>query len=146
MKCGVLRTFGSMQTRHLQFRQSGGQLVNASKHANCLQPSLIEEDPSEQVLDIFPPAQLHLMLGGVNALENVLESMFTSEKIVTWLTANGIIKHGYNGGGLDGNNCKRLLDKVDALEQVLPPTAAPVIDCFRAFKHVVEGVGFMFVN
>ena len=57
-----------------------------------------------QLLKIFPPAQLHLMLGGVNALLNVLTNMFTFEKIETWLNANGIIIHGYQGGGLAGNN------------------------------------------
>ena len=98
MKCGVLRTFGGMSTRHEQYLQSGGHLANAQKHANCIQPFLIEEEPSMQVLEIFPPAQLHLMLGGVNALLNVLTNMFTFEKIETWLNANGVIIHGYQGG------------------------------------------------
>ena len=123
-----------MSTRHEQFLQSGGNLANARKHANSIQPSLIEEEPSTQVLEIFPPAQLHLLLGGVNALVNVLTNMYTFEKIETWLNANGVIIHGYQGGGLDGNNSKRLLDKVDALQQFLPPNAAPVIDCLRAFN------------
>ena len=77
MKCGVLRTFGSLSTRHEQFLQSGGHRANALKHANCIQPSLIEEEHMTQVLEVFPPAQLHLMLGRVNALLNVLTNVYT---------------------------------------------------------------------
>ena len=47
---------------------------------------------------------------------------------------------GYNGGGMDRNNSKRLLDCLDAYVQLLPPETAPIIAVLCSLRDVVQGV------
>ena len=49
---------------------------------------------------------------------------------------------GYNGGALDGNNCKRLLDNLDVFASQLSEETAPIIDVLRAFRCVAKGEQF----
>ena len=49
------------------------------------------------------------------------------------------IRHGYNGGGTDGNNSKSVLDNLDKIAGILPIQCVPMIECLRALKQVVGG-------
>ena len=51
-----------------------------------------------------------------------------------------VIRHGYHGGSMDGNNCKRLLDNLDEFAQLLPPEMAPIIAVLRALGAVAKGI------
>ena len=46
---------------------------------------------------------------------------------------------GFIGGGYNGNESKKILDRIDDLEQYVPPSCAPLIDSLRALKTVVNG-------
>ena len=52
----------------------------------------------------------------------------------------GVIRHGYNGGGLDGNNSKRLLDRLDRLASKFPSNCGPIFTSLQGLKRVVEGI------
>ena len=56
-----------------------------------------------------------------------------------WSYTNGISRRGYQGGGLDGNNSKKLLDKVGCLENVAPLSTVPMTNCLTSFESVVNG-------
>ena len=49
--------------------------------------------------------------------------------------------HGYQGGGLDGNNSKKFLSCSKELEQLLPENVAmpAIIDLLAKFDRVVTG-------
>ena len=47
---------------------------------------------------------------------------------------------GYNGGGMDGNNSKWLLDRLDAFVQLLLPETAPIIAVICSLRDVFQGV------
>ena len=139
MKCGKMRTIGSLRERYRQFMAAGGNLKNASKFANCIAKCLLEGDDLQKIIELLPPAELHLLIGAVNALLNLLIKMYGLGQVEGWLKAIGVIRHGYNGGGTDGNNSKRVLDRVDELASTLPPETAPIVANLRAFKDVVKG-------
>ena len=56
-----------------------------------------------------------------------------------WTYSMGISRRGYHGGGLDGNNSKKLLDKVENLKNVAPLSTVPMTNCLTSFKAVVSG-------
>ena len=139
MKCGAMRTFGLLRKRYQQFLAAGGKLADASKHANVIHLCLIDEADAKRVIDVLPPPELHLLMGVTNALIDLLIKIFSLEFVEKWLNSHGILRHGYQGGGLDGNNSMKALKNVSSLEMLLPDALAPIIDCFRALEVVVKG-------
>ena len=83
------------------------------KFANVIQPSLISASPSQKVIDVAKLPQLHLLMGVVNHLVK-LSAKFSPE-ITDVLKKHNIFQHGYQGGGLDGNNSLKLLKNLEAL-------------------------------
>lgn len=59
-----------------------------------------------------------------------------SQVIDEWCVLKGITRHGYQGGGYDGNNCNLVLLHVDSLGKHIPPLMAPFIQTLRAFSLV----------
>ena len=61
--------------------------------------------------------------------------------IETWGKRFNILRHGYSGGGYDGNNTKRILDHCEDLRYYLPNAidCVPAIDALQALRHVVDG-------
>ena len=76
----------------------------------------MDEDDDVLVLDRIPPPELHLLMGVVNHIIALMIKIWT-DRILNWLRSKGIHRHGYNGGGLDGNNSKKLLACLDILER-----------------------------
>ena len=113
-------------------------MCDASKYANCINPSLIVEDGSKRVINVFLPPELHLLMGAVNVKLKLLIDIFGLEFVEAWLKQHGIIRHGYHGGGTDGNNSMKVLTNIDSLAKYLPTECAPVIDSLQALKKVVE--------
>ena len=56
-----------------------------------------------------------------------------------WAHHKGITRHGYNGGGLDGNNSKRLLQNLDSLKRVAPMSTVSVSACLSSFSNIISG-------
>ena len=134
-----MRTFGLLRKRYSQFVAAGGKLADASKYANVVNLLLIDEEDAKRVIDVLPPPELHLLMGVVNALLNLLIRIFSLEFVESWLNANNILRHGYQGGGTDGNNSMKVLKHLNSLEMALPDALAPIVDCLRALKNVVSG-------
>ena len=60
--------------------------------------------------------------------------------IEAWGKKLHILRHGYLGGGYDGNNTKKILDNCDGLRTL--PNAIdifPAVDALKALKRVVSG-------
>ena len=61
--------------------------------------------------------------------------------VEAWGKRFNILRHGYNGGGWDGNNSKRILDHCEDLRHNLPNPidCMPAIDALQALRHVING-------
>ena len=140
LKSGVLRTFGSVRRRHQQFLHSGGDKKNASKHANAINEPLLNVPDETPVLDVLPPAQLHLFMGATNSPIDLLIKVYGADQVEKWLGEIHVIRHGYHGGSMDGNNCNRLLDNLDQFAQQLPPETALIIAVLRALRELAKGI------
>ena len=88
----------------------------------------------------MPPPELHTFMGGTNNPVDLLIKKYGRERVEGWLQQVGVIRHGYNGGGMDGNNCKRLLDRLDAFVQLLLPETAPIVAVICSLRDVFQGV------
>ena len=124
---------------------SGGDKKNAQKHANVINSPLIKAPDETHVLDVFPPAQLHMFMGATNSPIDLLikvygvERVERVERVEEWLRKVNVLHHGYHGGSMDGNNWKRLLDQIDAFAQLVPHKMAPFIAVLRALRVVAQG-------
>ena len=92
MRSGVMRTFGLLRKRYQQFTAAGAKLADASKYANVVNLLVIDEDDAKRVIDVLPPPELHLMMGVVNALLNLLIRIFDLEFVESWLNENHILR------------------------------------------------------
>ena len=72
------------------------------KFFNVLRPCLTVADPEKLVMDVHPLPELHLLMGVVNHLIELFINM--DPQIVNLLKNHNNYHHGYQGGGLDGNN------------------------------------------
>ena len=54
-----------------------------------------------------------------------------------WLKRSNVQQSSYHGGTLQGNSCKRLLEKLDILESMCPLECLPFLAALKAFKEVV---------
>ena len=139
MHAGRMRTFGNLRRRHSQFLDSGGNLRSANKHANVIHPSLISEEDGKKIISVIPIAELHILMGSVGVHIDLLVKIFGLAFIENWTKKNHILRHGYQGGGYNGNESKKILECLDDLEQYLPPNCAPIIQSMRALKAVIHG-------
>ena len=111
---------------------------------NCVHEGLFwdERDELEKddlMMNLIPPAELHLLIGPVNTMYKELEELWPGE-IDTWAKACHAFKAGLHGGEFNGNSCMRLLhpDSVNMLESMIPIEHAAYVDAFRAFDKVVQ--------
>ena len=61
------------------------------------------------------------------------------DEVLAWCKSNFIIRRGYHGGQFDGNNCKKILDRLDDLEVKCPKSCLPLIELLRSFRPIVSG-------
>ena len=63
------------------------------------------------------------------------------DAVEKWARSHCIMRHGYSGGGFDGNNCKRILDNCEKLRYELPDALEcwPAIDALKALQDVCNG-------
>lgn len=82
-------------------------------HKSCVAQPLHMFPPDEDVIEIVPPPELHIMLGVVNWLYDILENHFDGAE--KWYRQYHISKSPYHGNKFEGNGCHRLLQE-DSLE------------------------------
>ena len=141
-----MRTFGELEKRHAQFLDAGGRLKDAPKFANVIHRPLIKGEEDEKIIDRIPPEELHLMMGGVDTHVNVIILLRGLEYLEIWTRSVHVMRHGYQGGGFNGGNAKKILDHLESLRSYLPADLGPLVDSLEAFRKVVVGVLLVFSN
>ena len=131
---GVLRTIENLSELFWQFYDSRATKKDAKHFGNAIHPSMIEDsDKSKLILELVPPPELHLMMGPVNTLYNALEKVCDNSD--EWLKSCHVKRSDYHGGAFEGNDCRKLLKKVDWLRK---NTQNDIFsDAFQSFNDVV---------
>ena len=85
-----------------EYLAAGANPARMKEFANVIQPCLTIAHPETLVINVHPPPELHLLIGVVNHLVKLCISVDIGT--LNLLKRNNIFRHGYQGGGLDGNN------------------------------------------
>ena len=67
-ECGERSTLQSIENAFQSWTDAGSKMKDAKKHGNVVHPPLLSGEPDQQVIEILPPPELHLMLGAVNTM------------------------------------------------------------------------------
>ena len=103
---------------------------------NCIHEPLLSGEDSFALLDLIPPPELHLMLGTVNKIFDELNTSWGENKAFKFAADQHIMRAGYQGGGMEGNQCKMLLNKIDSLQKLLPAELVKFADTLQKFNAV----------
>ena len=112
-------------------------LTLAKNHYNVTEaPLLGKSEPDKPLLLILVPGGLHLKLGIVNDVLELLNKVW-GDGLEEWLRRRGILYVPYHGMMLEGNECNRVLKDVDSLEQELPHHLRSFATYLRSFAAVM---------
>ena len=116
-----LRTFGNLKENYDNFCRDGQPLKRAQDYMNVINPSLINGEDEDLVMDIVNCPELHIMEGIVNYLISELERSFGIEEMENFYSKIAIVKSGQQGGKFAGPPCMKILENSDYLasEQAL---------------------------
>ena len=136
-KVGKQRTFASLCDKFWSYFSARTTKENAKDFGNVIHlPVMDNVDPDTPVLKIIPPPELHLMLGPVNHLYDELNKVWPESE--EWLQACFVKRSEYHGGSFEGNDCRKLFKKIDALKRLCPPKLSHFVDAFTSFNEVVK--------
>ena len=144
---GTLRTFGSLKKDYQNFMEAGGDESKVKNFNNAIKTSIIEEQDDVFVIDTIPIPELHIYLKITTTICTCLKENI--DGMADWFNLKGIFFHGYNGGGLDGPNCKKVLSKLSELREFVKNTA-PKYECalelLESFQKLVDDCFGMQLN
>ena len=136
-KKGTQRTFASLVDLFYDYRDANAKKEDAAKYGNVIHVPLIEAiDGNTPVIEIIPPPELHLLLGPTNKMYSSLEKVWPA--LEYWLQSVHIKKTDYHGGQFECNDCRKILKKLDSLEERCPAQFLPFVTAFRSFNDVVN--------
>ena len=108
----------------------------AKEYGNVIHCSIIEDiDENTPVFQVVPPPELHLMLGPVNHLYDEMSKVWPGSE--AWLKACFVKKEEYHGGVYEGNDCRKLLKKIDSLREICPEKHQGFVRTYSNFNDVV---------
>lgn len=134
------RTLGSLKKDHEAFVQAGSKKEKAKHFNSVIKEAIIDcgQDDDVRVMDFCALPLLHVLLGVVNRTYN--EMMSKLPEVSLWPQALHIHMEHYHGSSFEGNECKRLLDNIATLNDVLNRRQLrqirPLIRVLEAFKEI----------
>lgn len=130
-RCGDLRTLGSLRKMFWRWLEAGGKLFG-----NVIHLPICKGPDDVLVLDLFPPPELHLLIGPVTTMVDALQRIWPDAE--KWIELANVQRQAYHGGVLNGNGCMKLLQHINILEDSLKCPQKQFIAAFHAFKAVVD--------
>ena len=101
LKPGKLRTFGSLAEHYRAYKAAGANPKNMQTYMNVINECLLKEEPKQLVGDVLTLPELHLLIGGVNHLYQLMKKVWPPLSLWGW---GKWTIHGRYGGALDGAN------------------------------------------
>ena len=134
---GNYRTLGDIKTNYSEWVSSGLAKNEAKLFKNCIgEPIFTCHDNNARILDLIPPPQLHLFLGGVNTLFKNMEKEFSQISLI-WAKNCKVEKKIVNGApSFEGNSCNKLLNKVDVLRSLANQYCINCLKYVKAFEKL----------
>ena len=102
LQSGRLRTFCHLAKKYKDYMAAGANPARMKEFCNVIQPCLTVASPEMLVIDVHPLPELHMLIGVVNHLVKLCINVDCN--FLNLLKKHNIFRHGYQGGGLDGNN------------------------------------------
>ena len=142
---GPVRTFRHLQEKFTRYKEAKYPKKKMQQYCNVIDECLLHvPDLDAPVSSIIAQPELHYLIGVVNWMFKLVETILgpgNFKQLEDWCRHRGVTIHGYQGGGLDGNNSKQLLRKSTELDQLLPGDEATdaIIDLLGKFNCVVSG-------
>ena len=138
------RTLGGLRREYSHFESAGCPLGKAKYFYNVVHPPLIEGEDNVFIKDIFVPPELHIFTGIVNHIIDFLITLTPSDLIINYFKSKNIVRASYHGGKFEGNQCSKIMNKLDEMELMLQTSqnfitivnCIPIIDLLRKFKVV----------
>ena len=132
----TLRTLGRVADQYWMWQAAGAVPSSAKHYENCVHTGLVKGDRESLIIDIYPPPELHLMLGVVNHLYKAIEQEWAGVR--HWAETCHVERQAYQGGSFDGNSCRKLLKNVDHLQSMCPLQVLKFVKALRDFNQVVS--------
>ena len=140
-KKGNIRTLASLNELFADYFDANlksKSKVKSMDFGNVIHCPLIDLPDNEiPVYQKVPPPELHLMMGTVNHVLAQLENVWPG--VHGWYQSINVKKTDYHGGCLEGNDCRKVLQKTDSLEERCPEHLGIFVTVLRLFNIVVKG-------
>ena len=121
---GDLYELGYLQEQNREYVFAGSPSLRQRDYENVVNYPIFAGPPSQNIIDMFPPSVLHLMLRVINHicddLTNKTKKRFRKDIVLEFAKENAIVRKSYHGGNYQGNQCRSIMRKVDRLEAKLP--------------------------
>ena len=138
-----LRNFSSILRHFEGFIENGGIRSKAKFHYGAINRPLFQGnwEGEDLVLIVLPPPLLHLRLGIVNKLMDVLYQVDDQLEPLVEKVLH-VSRTDYHGNAYEGNATMKLMKNVDMLTTLIqPPKLAscfPILACLQEFQNVYE--------
>ena len=143
------RTFGNLKSSYQEFVANGSNLKKARDFDSVIHPAILKGDSDEQkVLHKAPPPELHLYIGNVNKIIDVLHEETAELKdqdmiemtLYEWLhiSPRNVVREEYYGNMLNGPNCDKVLRKetLQAMMEFLPEDLQKFVIALKALNKM----------
>lgn len=134
---GNLRTVGELKSSLERYQDSGSNPRNMKEFDNVIYPCLLDEDDEKSILEIIPPPELHILMKIVTTLVSILRE---EETLKSWIKSKGVHWHGYNGGGLDGQNSSKVLKMIEPLAEYVDAECPEYNSVVELLGHFASGI------
>ena len=113
---------------------------SAADYANCVDESLINAKDNAKVISKLCPEELHLHLGSVNKHVKELNQKWGNNRFYKWCGFRNVPIQKHYSHELNGNSCKRVLQRLDSLESEIKQSGRDdllvYVTSLRAFDKV----------
>lgn len=126
------------EDNYLRWARSGEDGKNRKYYFSCAHVPIIKpRNEEENILNIIPPPEFHLMLGTVNSIYKKMQRDFP-QVCEKWVKYCAVEREAFHGGSFNGNSCRRLLSKVDYLRSVSPLACLKFVKCISPLDKLIK--------
>jgi len=134
-----VRSLGSVRELSHQFQQekSNSDKVQAKDFKNCVHQPLVFGDDKDLFIHHIPPPELHLLLRITNKILKEMEAV-SQEVANCFYQKLGIVKRKIHGGEFNGNMCKKILQNLSILDELVRDNVRLVnfVECLKSLNEV----------
>lgn len=137
--CGTYRSIGDCKRYYEAWQRSGGRDKDAKLYKNCIHPPICSTNAGENIIDIIPPCELHLLIGVVNHVYKNMHDGECKEESLKGAEKCNVSQDVFHGApSFAGNACKTLLNRVDILRASGNIARLKFSKCLEDFRKVVH--------